>query len=160
MAEVLVERIDWRREEIRHTALRIVGFYTQNLSQLGTSRWVDFASRMIPAVMGEAGTGEVSLLGDEFELVFIPPRPSLSPHIKDGAVVWEEREPRLVFFDATFMNLAPGYRDQIYRVNRAIAQEVTDVYKAFVSRDPLSFIFPKQEYGRVNTEKAVLIGER
>lgn len=159
MAEVLVEQVDWRREEIRHTALRIVGFYTLSLSQLGTSRWIDFASGMIPSVMGEAGAGEISLSGDAFGLVFIPPKPSLNPHIKDGVVVWEEREPRLVFFDVTFMNLAPGYRDQIYRVNRAIAQEATDVYKIFVSRDPFSFIFPKQEYGSVSRERAVLIGE-
>ncbi|MBI2040401.1 hypothetical protein HYT18_05010 [Candidatus Microgenomates bacterium] len=160
MAEVLVEHVDWKREEIRHTALRIVSFYTLCLSRLGTSRWIDFAARMIPVVMAERGPAEVSLHGDAFELVFIPPKPTLAPHIREKMIVWEEREPRLVFFDDTFTNLAAGYRNLIYGVNEAIAQEVSEVYKVSVHKDPVSFIFPKNEYGKVAIERAVLIGER
>ena len=158
MPEILAEYVNWNREDIRHTALQIVSFYTHDLRQLGTSRWVDFASRVIPVVMGEAPPNEVRLKGDAFELIFCPPKPTLSPHIQNVGVIWQEAEPRLVFHDSTFMNLAAGYRNLIYELNGAISEEVVDVYRMRVEEDPLSFIFPKDEYGEVQIARAVLIG--
>lgn len=117
---------------------------------------LNFAVKVLPHVMGDRNSNQVQLRGDAFELIFYPPRPTLIPHIRDGAMVWEEREPRLVFVDYTRMNLAPGYRNLIYKVNGAIAREVSDTYRMRVLIDPFALVFPKEEYGRVNVDRAVL----
>ena len=160
MAEVFVEMVNWNREDIKHTALRIVGFYTQSLQHLGTSRWAEFATRIIPVSMGESSPYDVKLVGDAFELIFQPPRPTLIPHIKDGTVTWEQREPGFIFRDSTFMNLAPRFRNLLYRVNEAIAEEAADTYRIRIERNPFSFLFPKNEYGRVEVDRAVLLERR
>ena len=155
-----MEHVKWSREDLRHTALQVVSFYARTLSHLGTSRWIDFAARIIPAIIGDTAPWEVTLKGDAFALIFHPPKPVLIPCIRDGSVIWQEREPRLEFLDDTYLNLAPGYRNLIYRANRAIAAEVLDTYKMRISDDPFSFVFPKETYGEVAVERAVLIGRR
>ena len=158
MVENLVERVFWRREDIKHTVLKIASFYCNGLPHLGTKRWIDFEERIIHVAMGKADLKEVKLPGDAFALIFIPPWPTLIPRIRSNKVVWEEREPRVVFFDDTYLNLAPSFRHQIYAVNNAIAKEVSEVYRVAISRDPFAFIFPKNEYGRVAVERAVILG--
>ncbi len=159
MAEVLVEHIDWKRANLKDTALQIVSFYARSLPQLGTSRWMDFATKIIPVVMEEEAPKDVVLPGNAFKFTFNPPRPTLIQHRKGEIVIWEQAEPKIVFADSTFMTLSPSYRNLLYRVNEAIAEEVSDTYKMRVLDDPLSFIFPKEEYGKVKVEKAVLISE-
>lgn len=157
MAEVFVEQVDWRRQNIKDTTLRIVGFYTNDLAHMGTSRWVDFATKAISVIMGEENPRDVELKGEAFRLTLQPPKPMLIPVWREGEEIWEEREPRLVFLDSTLMVLNPSYRNLIYRVNDAIAEEAASTYKVQVLKNPLSFVFPKSEYGRVNIGKAVLL---
>lgn len=97
MAGIFLERVDWRREDIKDTSLTMVSFYARALPELGTSRWLAFATRLIPVIMEDESLPSVTLEGEAFGLVFRPPRPSLTPHIRGESVVWEEREPGFVF---------------------------------------------------------------
>ena len=157
MSKVFLERVDWRRADIKDTSLRMVSFYARAIPELGTSRWLAFAAKLIPVILEDEFLPSVTLEGDAFGLVFRPPRPSLIPHIRGEDVVWEEREPGFVFFDNTRMNLAPGFRTRLYRTNQAIAEEMADTYKVRVEKDPLSYFFPKDVYGRVGRDRAILL---
>ena len=138
----------------------MVSFYARALPELGTSRWLAFATRLIPVIMEDESLPSVTLEGDAFGLVFRPPRPSLTPHIRADAVVWEEREPGFVFFDNTRMNLAPSFRTRLYRTNEAIAEEMAVTYKVRVEKDPLAYFFPKDVYGKVDKSRALMLGNR
>lgn len=157
MVEVFLERVDWRREDIKHASLRMVSYYARAIPELGTLRWLAFAARLIPVVMEEASAEDVILTGDAFGLIFRPPRPSLIPRIRGESVTWEEREPGFTFFDNTRMHLAPGYRNRLYKANQAISEEMADTYKVKIERDPLSYLFPKDVYGRVDKSRALVL---
>lgn len=157
--ELLAEQAEWRREDIRYATLQIVGYYAHTLQTFGAYWWLRYAQRISQAVRAESVPRECTLKADYFELIFYPPRPSLTPHIKESLVVWEEAEPRLVFHDMTYLNLLPSERNYIYRTNEAIAEEVMDVYKLRIEDNPFSFVFPKNEYANLTIMgKPTLIG--
>lgn len=151
MYEVLWEQVEWNRQDIENTAVRVVGFYTQALAFLGTNRWVRFAvSDLIPLIRGETRK-PVELSAEGFNLIFYGFGRPL-PIIEEGRVIWREIEPRFTFFDKSFKFLPPRLRTILYQTNEAIANEVSGTYKLKVVRDPYSFIFPIDYYARKTSQ--------
>ena len=156
MSEVLLELVEWNREDIEDTAVRVVGFYTHSLAFLGTNQWVKFAvSDLLPFIRGEARR-PVELSAEGFNLVFDGfDKPF--PIIEERRVIWREKEPRFTFFDESFEFLPPRLRTVLYQTNEAIAEEVSDTYKLEIARDPYSFIFPKDYYARRTSQHQIIL---
>lgn len=157
MPEVLMENTVWRRQDIEHTTAKVITFYAHELALLGVARWTKFTTGVIAAVRGES-VSDAILDAPGFSLLFIGPKPSLKPVIREEGVVWQTAEPRIVLLDGTYGYLAPSDRSRLYHVSEAIAEEVEDTYRLDISHDPFSFIFPKQEYAEVDLARVTLLG--
>ncbi|MBI2012154.1 hypothetical protein HYS91_05290 [Candidatus Daviesbacteria bacterium] len=146
MKNEAVELVEWNRSKIEEAALAVIGFYAQALAVLGTSQWVKFALEdILPAVRGETSR-PVELQAWSFNLTFHAPRPVHIPIIDNGVVIWRERDPRFIFTDSSKLVLAPRLRDRLYKANKAIGEEVEDVYKLRVMHIPFTLAFPKEGY--------------
>lgn len=158
--EVLLEDIKWRTQDIEHTALKLVGFYAQTLRVLGTRQWIRFATDQLLPVIKKNSPKPVELDGEGFNLVFRGPHQTPTPILKGNQIIWQEKEPRFVLFDNTYLILAPKLRTLLYRASEAIGEEMRSVYKLTVLQNPFMFIFPKTEYSRENPvyHRAVMLG--
>ncbi len=172
MSEYL-EIVNWDRRKIEEAAFGVIGWYAKSLAPLGTKPWVRFAvQNMLPLIRGESAE-TVELEGEGFYLVFHGPNPGGKPiasgmhngSIKD--IVWQESEPRFVFYDSSLGVLMPGVRTRLYRTNEAIADEATKVYGLAVGSDPFKLVFTKTGYAAsvTRTEASVpnfslLVGKR
>ncbi len=156
MSEVLWEKVEWNKQDIEDTAVRVVGFYTHALAFLGTNRWVKFAvSDLIPFIRGKVRK-PVELYAEGFSLVFDGFAKPI-PIIEEGRVIWREKEPRFTFFDESLQFLPPRLRTVLYQTNVAITGELSDTYKLKIARDPYSFVFPKDYYARRTSQYQVTL---
>lgn len=153
--EVLVENVEWNRNDIEHATRRVITFYALELAHLGASKWSRFTTGIVAAVRGERSV-DAELDANGFSLIFMGPKPSMTPVLREGVVIWTEREPRIVLLDNTYATLTPSSRNLLYHISEDIAEEVSDTYKLVILHDPLSFVFPKDQYARVEVNRAAL----
>ena len=146
MKKEAIENVHWRQQDIDYTASKVVGFYFKDLpAYFNRFALLSFGVE-IHRFLENEGSGTVEFGTDAFDLVFEGPGASLIPVIGEDGITWKGREPRMVFYDHSFSVLAPRSRNELFRLNRAIAEEVRDVYALSVSENPFSFIFPKAKY--------------
>lgn len=69
------------------------------------------------------------------------------PTIKDERLVYTARPPRFVIEEPND-DLLPSKRTHVERVTNAIVREMSDVYHLQVNQDPLTLVFPKEEYAK------------
>lgn len=65
MAEVLHENVKWRKKDIEHAALKIIGFYIQDLPYLNRRGMVGFAIQ-VNELLRNRGFGSVEYEDDAF----------------------------------------------------------------------------------------------
>ncbi len=153
--EVVVEKVEWNRNDIEHATRRVISFFALELADLGASRWCRFTLGIVASVRGERAV-DAELEADGFSLIFMGPKPTLNPVYRDGHVIWTEKEPRIVLIDNSYANLTPRSRNLLYHTSEDIAEEVRDTYKLAILHDPLSFIFTKEQYAKVEINRAAL----
>lgn len=156
--EVYLEFIDWRKEDLVWSAMKLIGLYARYFASLGTRDWIRYGSEyIIPAIRGDV-PNPVELDAQAFALIFHPPfmKPSLT--VKDEMLVYKPPSPQFIFHDQTLYNLLPKQRSILYGINNAIGEEMAEVYKLEVLEDPFSFVFPREYYaGHIEIKRAIVL---
>lgn len=144
--EVLLEVVEWNREDILYTTYRALEFYAKNLPFLNTDVWAWALQRIKYAADGHTFEPlDLRARGIRFE--FAGPNPvSQRPLIRDGQVIWEEHDPYILVADETFMEVLPTERTRFYDVHQAIGMELAGVYQLSYNSDSQKYTFPKSYY--------------
>lgn len=162
--EALLQQVEWKRSALFHSSSRLIGFCVDYLGVLGTASWREIAKRqLLPSIYSDRQLSKyfypsVEFDGVGFSLMFYGPHHEPVPVIHGDTLIWQQREPRFVFLDQSYLILSPRIRTALYGVCEDISLEMARVYQMQVSRNPLTMIFPKSDYARmIGSTRAVLL---
>ena len=155
--ELFLETVSWRSKDVEASAHKLVNYFARSLQDLGTKPWIRFAIEEMLNVTRQR-TDQVVLHAEGFDLIFRWAKNHARPKIDGSIIVYTAMEPAFTLQDNSFLELMPSYRNRLYRVSSAIAQEMVDTYRMRVSYDPLTLTIPKSEYGSVQLHRAVQLG--
>jgi hypothetical protein len=157
LKEVRLENTKWDFESIEYSAQKLISYYAKTLPIMGTKFWINYALEGLLPVLRKQSRPSVSFDAHGFSLVFLGPNQFPTPVIEGKAIIYRQAEPRFLFFDQP-RQLTPRLKNLLYYTSRGIAEEMSEVYKLKVSTDPVSYIFPRDEYSlSVEQERAHII---
>ena len=153
--EAMLQLVEWKQSMLFHSSSRLIGFCVDYLGALGTASWREIAKRqLLPSIYSNRQISKyfypsVEFDGVGFSLIFYGPHHEPIPVIHGDILIWQQREPRFVFLDKSYLHLRPRIRTALYDTCGDISLEMARVYKMRVSMNPLTMVFPMSEYARM-----------
>lgn len=140
---VELEVVQFKAKDIGYVTTRLINDFAQYSGVVGTKQWPKLWYQAMTLIrdqipfncIWEAGGVDINLS------FFLEPR----LRVIDGKLIYSTPEPRISFIERP-ETVRPAVRTHISRVTGQIAQEMQDVYRLRIERDPLVLVFPKQEY--------------
>lgn len=142
---VKLEVVTYRTSDIAHATGSFLYNFAKYSDIFGADQWMRSWLRMRD-VIEDQSPQELVLSAEGIEVRFSGfPKPI--PQIGDEGVIFRSSEPRLVIMDSA-EGLLPSGRTYVMQVTDAISQEMEEVYRLQVERNPHRLIFTKEEYAR------------
>lgn len=159
MREVYWEHIEWDTNNIIAGSMKVIWFYEKYLPQkIDSEYWNQFRHGCMNHLTGQANTQPVRLTIPAFELAYYGLSQASIQIIEGENILFKTKSPMFVFRDRSFAVLTPSQKSMLFALNKAIGEEMADVYKLDVVPDPVCLVFPKRYYAKKwEFQKAVLL---
>ncbi|MEW6737422.1 MAG: hypothetical protein AB1489_39440 [Acidobacteriota bacterium] len=144
--EVKLEIVDYDEQEILNTTIHLLRNFAVYSGISGTSEWLRALVNLREIIENTLPFNYELQSCEGLSLVFLGFKMPI-PVARDGELIYKAREPRFVFEEDTDL-LNAGRRGEIEKVNRQIADEMSQSYALSVQEDPLTLIFPNEYYAK------------
>lgn len=145
--EVALEIVDYKTDDIEYASTFFIKTFARYSGIIGTNEWVYGLYKLREIINNQKPESHI-LPAEGLEISFSGfPQPTAK--IREDGLIFTAREPRFTFFDKIRESgLLPSSRNHIESMVSAINEEMTSTYRLRIDKDPLSLVFPKEEYAR------------
>ncbi len=155
--KVLFEQVKYRNEDIAHAGISLINHFAKYSEIMGTREWTITAMQMVSDIRDQSPKALV-FPARGINVIFSGFPQTLEARTLDTGVIFSAKEPRFDFVEQT-KGLRPWELDVTEKAAIAIALEMNEVYRLRFVRNPLTLVFPKNEYGEVRVVDARLLGK-
>lgn len=140
-----LEIVRYKELEVGHATGQLIYNFAEYSNIIGKQTWSRLEANMLPLIR-EHNPFNILWKAEGIDIkfsYFLDPIP-LS---RGDEFIYVTPEPKVTFLER-WGELLPSKMDHVSKIAEAIAWEMEDVYHLKVEKDPLTLIFPREEYAR------------
>lgn len=140
-----LEIVRFKEDDIRHATGKLIYNFVEYSNIMGTDIWKRLWIDLVGLIKDHTALDVIwKAEGMDIKFsYFLDPMPLL----RDEEFIYSTPEPKITFMER-WGELLPSRMDHVSKIAEAIAWEMEDVYHLKVEKDPLTLIFPKEEYAK------------
>ncbi len=151
--EVDLETVHYNSDAMSHAMGQLIYNFGEYSGLVGKDVWFGLTAKL-GKVIREELPQTVTWRTRALDIVFTGfPLPILRPY--NGRLVFAAKAPRVIFAPRV-EEISPSRRNHIYRVTKAISEEMAEIYRLKI--DDNTLIFPKSIYAKEwNSQKGMML---